>query len=130
MKHRHQPPVVALRSVAQQVVDLDPQAPDFALRLKNLQDSARAALLEAMHLTPGNPRIKNAQAISAASRKQKAEALRAEILPILAELRGQGYQSYAELANGLNQRNIKPPRSDAWSAATVHALENPRHAKS
>lgn len=129
MKHRHQSPLVALRNVAQQVVDLDPAAADFPQRLKNLQDTARAALQEAIYAAPGNPRIENAQAISAARRKQQAEELRARILPVLVELRGQGLSTYQELANGLNKRKIKPPRAAAWTAATVHALENPRPPK-
>lgn len=127
MKHDYNAATVALlRSVARQVLDLDPAAPDFASRLANLKASAAASLQQASHLKPGNPRIAEAQRISAEVRTKEAEERRQEIVTILGELRARGLASYPELAKALNDRGIKPPRAKLWTARNLYAVEKPQ----
>ncbi len=113
-----------LRAVAQKVLDLDPAAPDFGLRLQILKDHAASALQEAKHIRPGNPRIGQAQAVAARKRFELAEQRRNEILPVLSALRNDGSVTYAQLARRMNEMGIKPLRSDKWTGASVHALEH------
>lgn len=112
--------------MARQILELNIEAPDFEARLANIKNSAAAALEEAKYQRLGNPRIEDAQRISAEVRMDQAEKRRQEILPLLAELRGRGIISYPNLAKALNEQGIKPPRAKEWTARNLYALEKPQ----
>ena len=57
--------------------------------------------------------------ISREIRSRKAEARRADLEPILAEIRASGITSLGQMAKALNERGIRTPRGAEWQAVQV-----------
>ena len=70
-----------------------------------------------------NPRIGDhahrAASRSAVVRRAKASSRAADLHPILASLRSEGFNSLAQLASGLNERGVRRPRGGQWSPQAV-----------
>ena len=55
-------------------------------------------------------------------RREKAARHKADLAPVIEELRAQGATSLRAIASGLNAMGVRAPRGGAWSAAQVRAL--------
>lgn len=58
-------------------------------------------------------------ALGTAAKKRRAADFSARILPVIQELREEGFSSLSELARGLNERNIPTSRGGVWVPTQV-----------
>lgn len=61
--------------------------------------------------------------VSAEVRQRQAADYRADIAPIIAELRAEGFTSLRAVAAELNRRGIRTPRGGEWQANQVRRIE-------
>lgn len=62
---------------------------------------------------------RNGNAASAQVRSEAAAQRKADLAPVIEELRSAGCSTLASIANGLNERGIGTPRGGSWSATQV-----------
>ena len=54
----------------------------------------------------------------------KAAKGRAQVMPVIAEIRGQGINTLRAIASELNTREVDAPRGGQWSAVQVQRVLN------
>jgi DNA invertase Pin-like site-specific DNA recombinase len=90
-----------------------------------ISDRTRAALAakKAQGATLGNrTNLDQAQAKGAAANKQAADALAANVLPVVRQIQASGATSLRAIAEALNARGIRTARGGAWHDSTVRNL--------
>jgi DNA invertase Pin-like site-specific DNA recombinase len=70
----------------------------------------------------GNPRLAAAREIANRNHSAKADALAANVLPIVREVQATGLTTLAAIAGALNARGVRTARGGPWHAATVRNL--------
>jgi DNA invertase Pin-like site-specific DNA recombinase len=70
----------------------------------------------------GNPRLAVARETANRNHSAKADALAANVLPIVREVQATGLTTLAAIAGALNARGVRTARGGPWHAATVRNL--------
>jgi DNA invertase Pin-like site-specific DNA recombinase len=72
--------------------------------------------------TLGNPRLATARETANRNHSAKADALAANVLPIVREVQASGLTTLAAIAGALNARGVRTARGGPWYPATVRNL--------
>jgi DNA invertase Pin-like site-specific DNA recombinase len=67
----------------------------------------------------GNPRLAQARQGINESRQQAAQAFAVAVMPMVERAKANGAQSLRQIANFLNENNVKTPKNAAWTAQAV-----------
>ena len=70
----------------------------------------------------GSPDLTVARAKASATLREQARERRAEVLPIIKEIKKDGNHTYQEIANQLNKRGIPTARGGIWHATSVRNI--------
>jgi DNA invertase Pin-like site-specific DNA recombinase len=70
----------------------------------------------------GNPRLEVARQTAKQNHSAKADALAANVLPIVREVQDSGLTTLAAIAGALNARGVRTARGGPWHPATVRNL--------
>ena len=70
----------------------------------------------------GNPRLAVARETANQNHTAKADALAANVLPIVREVQATGLTTLAAIAGALNARGVRTARGGPWHPATVRNL--------
>jgi hypothetical protein len=124
MPNRKELALGRLRRVAEAVVQFKTGGEDCLNRFLELQERAKLALQESK-LGRGNPvNLPEARKIAAKRLRETRDEHRGRILPIIAEIRASGINSYRGIAAELDKRGIKPQRAEKWSSETIRKFES------
>ena len=80
---------------------------------------AKMKELKAKGVKLGSPDLTIARAKASASLREQARERRAEVLPIIRQIRKDGNHTFQEIANQLNKRNVPTARGGIWHATSV-----------
>lgn len=83
---------------------------------------AKMKELKAQGVKLGSPDLTLARAKASASLREQAKERRADVLPIIKEIKKDGNHTYQEIANQLNKRNVPTARGGEWHATSVRNI--------
>lgn len=118
MSHKPQSQFAQLQDLAQYLLSLDSNDPALAAKIVALKGRATRALKTKV----GNPDIKDAIKLSVEARRRKAEAFKVAAQPHVAAAKAAGAVSLREIAQYLNDNQVRSPRGNQWSASTVSRI--------
>jgi hypothetical protein len=109
-----------VRSILLGVYQLDLNSETLRTRLMVLKKRAAVALRNTRGYFTG---LKFARRRAANKHRNIGQANSYRVLPIIKQLRDEGFNTYTALADELTKRGIPPPRSKHWNATTVRNIE-------
>jgi DNA invertase Pin-like site-specific DNA recombinase len=83
---------------------------------------AALAAARARGVRLGAPDPASAAAIGRKRQREGATRFAANVLPVVAEIRGAGAETLADIAGALNARGVRTARGGQWHASTVRNL--------
>ena len=83
---------------------------------------AKMKELKAQGVKLGSPDLTLARAKATATLREQAKDRRADVLPIIKEIKKDGNHTYQEIANQLNKRNVPTARGGVWHATSVRNI--------
>lgn len=109
--------------LSRHILDLDPQAEDFALRLEALKEMARKHLDLGGVGRGGGAGGRLRRELGHKASLEKAITLHRQVRPIIDRLMKENPGiTWMRLARELDRLNVKPPRSDKWAHTTVQMI--------
>lgn len=112
-----------LRRLVKKLLDMDLDNPGFGPDFRKLQADAKQ-LIEEGSIRTGNPAGLAVGRVKAqANRSARAQEFYAGVKPAIKKLREEGMSSYEQIAKGLDDLGIKPPRAGHWSKSQVHRID-------
>lgn len=111
-----------LEAVVTALTELDHSDTGLAEKVMRLKRRGQKALT--FKETPRNPALGEARHLGTQANAARAQAFRAELEPVIAEIQAAGIKGYAEIAAALNKRGFVTPRGGAWSKGTVGRFIN------
>ena len=114
-----------VRSILLALYKLDLNSEKLRVRLLVLKKHAAVALRN----TRGYfATLKYTRRRAATKHRDIGQVTSQRVLPIITQLRAEGFNTYTALADELTRRGIPPPRSKHWNATSVRNIEI-RHAE-
>jgi hypothetical protein len=109
-----------VRSILLAVYQLDLNSEKLRTRLIGLKKRAGVALRN----TRGYfATLRYAHRRAATKRHSNGQEIPHRVLPIIKQLRAEGFNTYTALADELTKRGVPPPRSKHWNATSVRNIE-------